>query len=748
MTGWQDSFQPAPSTPMSPQQAQGIIDVFGQGDAPAKPSGGWQDSFQPLEAQKKPPQASSAEIPDDMAKSAGAGFGRSAANMASEALQNPLTALSNILARPIVQGATRMAGAGYDTLADKTGLPAMSENVAHAMTYPMGGDPNTQDEQIRQMLATQVIPSAVQNATGMDMNYQPQTKPGEYAASVGSSLPYVGFGMAPSSAIGMGVGSQAGKDIAGQFTDNPKYQEAAGVVGGGAGALGSPSAAAKMQDLLKDESTSGTSFVGFPKGVTPPPHYSPDEMIGKAQDYYENSNKIGGSMPKEDIRQVYSNLASNPKIGKQSEEGQTFAGTDTVAQTMADLKDAINVNDKPWSIKAANEIDDSLRSRVQTALRAGDYDTVRRLTIIKTGLKGAYAAAAASDPQGAAGFGEWLKGDQLYSAGSKAQEVHDMIENAQRADVPSTAIKNSFKNFVKNEDTNRGGMTDDEWAAAQHAAQYGVITPILKTLGSRMSGHIAGGLAGLAEGGVTGGAAGYMAGNAVTAPLRWAANARQASRGYAVSDLISERPNVQSLMNAPLAVKPAAPEVLRLPFYPSRGYTPIPEPAAPSEMLGGNKRPVAATQEQITANQAGRTERANLGIYPAQGVKNAENIAPAQAAAGRGQSAMLRQYGSASMQNGLPLFDINPSNPGAAGNAEYVRLQQIIDAQRGNAPVNEVRPIPQQQIPIPPAAPYIDRNLQAQKILNQARARGQPIRNSGMAENLAYALMNMKRGQK
>lgn len=46
MSTWQDSFQPDPIKPMSPQQAGGIVDLYGQ-DGAKQSTGTWQDSFQP-----------------------------------------------------------------------------------------------------------------------------------------------------------------------------------------------------------------------------------------------------------------------------------------------------------------------------------------------------------------------------------------------------------------------------------------------------------------------------------------------------------------------------------------------------------------------------------------------------------------------------------------------------------------------------------------------------------------------------
>ena len=128
-------------------------------------------------------QPQSPDYATDIAKSAAAGVGKTMANVGGElATQGPIGALADLTVKPIVQGATRLAGAGYEAMGGQ-----LSEPWAHLLTYTMGGDPASSNEKAKQMIATQAIPEGIKEVSGADMNYQPETKPGEYAQSVGYS---------------------------------------------------------------------------------------------------------------------------------------------------------------------------------------------------------------------------------------------------------------------------------------------------------------------------------------------------------------------------------------------------------------------------------------------------------------------------------------------------------------------------------------------------------------------------------
>ncbi len=102
-----------------------------------------------------------------------------------------------------------------------------------------------------------------------------------------------------------------------------------------------------------------------------------------------------------------------------------------------------------------------------------------------------------------------------------------------------------------------------------------------------------------------------------------------------------------------------------------------------SEMLGGQQGLIPATPQQLLAAQMQRQRAGEMGMYPAQGIQNPENIAPAQVAATKGQSPMLARYGSAKMQGNENLPPLpEQSSAGMMGNVEYIKYQQQVEAKK------------------------------------------------------------------
>ncbi len=98
----------------------------------------------------------------------------------------------------------------------------------------------------------------------------------------------------------------------------------------------------------------------------------------------------------------------------------------------------------------AQQIDDDLGNHINSAIRSGDMDTVKRLMDMRASLRTSYKDAAAEDMENGSGFAAWQKGDKIWTAYRAAKDVQDIIENGKRAEVPSTAIKNGFKTFINN----------------------------------------------------------------------------------------------------------------------------------------------------------------------------------------------------------------------------------------------------------------------------------------------------------
>lgn len=173
------------------------------------------------------PQSASAfldaepNITTDVGKSAASGL----AKAASYAM-NPMGVVRNS-GNAVLGGATRLAGAGYEALGGE-----LSPGMAQWATYPFGNGSDATS-----IMQNQVLPTAVQAITGMNMDYQPETGLGRATQSSIESLPYVaGSPAAGIRALGIGGLGEAGSEVAKWMGFGEKGQQVGQVLGGAAGA--------------------------------------------------------------------------------------------------------------------------------------------------------------------------------------------------------------------------------------------------------------------------------------------------------------------------------------------------------------------------------------------------------------------------------------------------------------------------------------------------------------------------------
>lgn len=265
----------------------------------------WDGVASPLDAQTNSDPWAGVASPlsspsGDIMKSAAAGL----FNTAATAAIDPLSWMASF-PRVVAQGVTRPLGAGYEYLAEKTGMPELSPGAAHFLTYPVGGDPESEGEKIKAGVLANVVKPMVHDVTGIDMNYQPQTALGRYTESGAASLPYVAQGLPPISAIGMGLGSQGGQDLAGAFTDDPRYKEAAGVIGGAAGAAGARPAFDAIANNIAEQAAQTGPRAGIWENQSSDPNAPPivkppsiDELSQKTDAQYQNMRDQGAAINK------------------------------------------------------------------------------------------------------------------------------------------------------------------------------------------------------------------------------------------------------------------------------------------------------------------------------------------------------------------------------------------------------------------------------------------------------------------
>lgn len=321
-----------------------------------------------------------------------------------------------------------------------------------------------------------------------------------------------------------------------------------------------------LTDFMQDESSGGKSSSAIATVPT-------DQLRSMAVDSYNSATSKGGLLNNGVVDSTIDKAVSN--AGYQTPEGRAFAGDNLATQTLDKLE---SLRGKPLSLQGLQEIDDSIGDNIQSSYRSGNDDVAMKLIKIRDTFRDASKNASSDDMQNPNGFSDWQTGDKLWSTYRASKSIDDILSNAMSADVPSTAIKNGFKAFVKNE-KNLAPFNDEEIAALKQAAKTGLVTGALKTFGSKIISGIVGGTAGAAGGGVLGGLAGAGVGEAVGYPFRSAATALQANKANYVKNLLSQRPEVQSalsprpVMNTP---KPAPIPILRLPA-PETTYIGTPE---------------------------------------------------------------------------------------------------------------------------------------------------------------------------
>lgn len=148
---------------------------------------------------------------------------------------------------------------------------------------------------------------------------------------------------------------------------------------------------------------------------------------------------------------------------------------------------------------------------------------------------------------GDAGVKAWREGQKVWSTSLRMRDLERIVENAQRAENPATAIKTGMRTLLRNANKTKG-YTKQELAAIEHASRTGIVTDALRLAGSGL-GPVIGGAVGGTVGGLTGGPVGAAAGAAAAAGPSYViregakalAGARQTARAEKAIDVVRSR---------------------------------------------------------------------------------------------------------------------------------------------------------------------------------------------------------------
>lgn len=374
-------------------------------------------------------------------------------------------------------------------------------------------------------------------------------------------------------------------------------------VGGGVGLVkGKTGFSDPIVSTVKSASNKVTETLNKPKDVP----LTSSNVADLAHRSYAAADDLGGALNPDAVNKF---IKSASDIAPQTEEGRAFSGNNPVTQTIADFK---SIEDKPLSLKAMQEIDEDLSNRIddQTDPIKGVNKVGYKLQEIQQKFRNSFLDAPDSDLTGGAeGIKAWREGQQLWATKIRMGDVERILNKAESADVPSTAIKNGLKTYT-NKASNKRGWNDDEWAMLQKGAKTGIGTGILKTLGSKLISGVAGAVGG-SGGGFPGAMLGAAAGEAIAYPLRLSASALQKRPATAALKSLSDRPVINDvtqptsrpMLPAPMASK-QAPRAIdnfltqRLPSATLRSAPDLssPPPAAPKAQA----LPISGSQSKVT----------------------------------------------------------------------------------------------------------------------------------------------------
>lgn len=465
MSGWEDSFQStAPIQPMSPQQAGGIVSLYGDNGQPIK--SGWESSFQPSAPMQKPDNSNDAPL----SALGGAEKGAAALGMWLPNLVNQMVAGPQLLGRGVASGVDMLAG--------------IPEQPRGNLWQPFYG---SQD-------ALNALPSALQP-------HEPTTP--------------------------MGVTT----DLMGQFL---------GLLAGGKA----------IQGAANEGVNASRGLIGNNQGEpsTAPVPYKSNAMYNKADDYYDAADQAKAVIGAPKITDIKSQILSD--LQKNNYDPDFHPDTAKWLNKLDEKSTDSSGNPVDLEWYKINGLRKLLNGDITKNLRQGNNEDAYQAMIARTALDRGTNSVQTTDLTSGdpAAINLTRQGNTLYAAASKQEEIQNILDKGDTAKVPSTAYQNGLSKLAQKLKVNSSGYTPEEIDAVNYGAKTGVVVPILRTLGGKLTSGIIGGVSGAAGGGLLGGLGGIAAGEAAGFPFRATANAITRKGATNVQDLIGLRPTVQSAM--------------------------------------------------------------------------------------------------------------------------------------------------------------------------------------------------------
>ena len=200
-----------------------------------------------------------------------------------------------------------------------------------------------------------------------------------------------------------------------------------------------------------------------------------------ASAYYNKAEQDGGT-----LTPAFANkfIDAAKRLAPQSDAGMAVSGETPITALSARLE---ALRDKPISLQAAQEIDESLGGLIDKEFGVkGLSKDGKALLDLQSDFRDMIRNAGPDDVSGGtSGFDSLVQGRKAWSQAMKMDDLERIQQRAEGTDNPATGIKSGIRTLLNNRSRVRG-YSDDEIAALKQAQERGVLGSAMHVFGSRL----------------------------------------------------------------------------------------------------------------------------------------------------------------------------------------------------------------------------------------------------------------------
>lgn len=211
------------------------------------------------------------------------------------------------------------------------------------------------------------------------------------------------------------------------------------------------------------------------------PLLNSEQVKSLASQAYNNATQSGGVLTSQFTNKFVDELNS---VLPQTQAGKLVAGESKLSEIVNRMKGLRNRN---ITLQEAQEIDEFLGDTIDNFVDAGRLtkEGVRLKSIQDTFRNMVDSATPDMVIGGKAGFDALKDGRFFWSQSAKMRDIEKIITRAEMMENPATGLKTGFRTLYNNPNRIKS-FTPDERELIRKAADTGVTTEILRTLGSRL----------------------------------------------------------------------------------------------------------------------------------------------------------------------------------------------------------------------------------------------------------------------